>query len=168
MPENMQFFGGTLRTSSLKFFVCIFLAAGASLFAQNQTPSSSQAQTTSSPQNQVQLDSPKGITGFESIQGTINSDSRVYKLDSNLGWDFNKHFGVFAGVPVYFASVPSSTTTTGTTTTASTTNSGIGNVYLGFILRAPNPKLDYASAVTASAPTGSVSKGFSTGRASVD
>src|SRR5690348_9633015 len=140
MPENMQFFGGTLRTSSLKFFVCVFLAAGASLFAQNQ----------------VQLDSPKGITGFESIQGTINSDSRVYKLDSNLGWDFNKHFGVFAGVPVYFASVPSSTTTTGTTTTASTTNSGIGNVHLGFILRAPNPKLDYASAVTASAPTGSV------------
>lgn len=171
MPGNMQFFGGTLRISSLKFFVCIFLlAAGASLFAQNQTPSSSQVQTTASPQNQVQLDSPKGITGFESIQGTINSDSRVYKLDSNLGWDFNKHFGVFAGLPVYFASVPSSTATNGTTTTttASTTNSGIGNVYLGFILRAPNPKLDYASAVTASAPTGSVSKGFSTGRASVD
>jgi hypothetical protein len=119
---------------------------------------------------QAKIDDSKGITGFESFQGTINSDSRIFKLDSNLGWDFNKHFGVFAGVPVYFANVPSSTTTTGATTTTnpSTSNNGLGNVYLGFILKAPNPKLDYASAVTVSAPTGSTSKGFSTGRAGVD
>lgn len=147
---------------SSKFFAIALLATGASLFAQGQ-PQSSQ-------QDQAQLESQKGITGFESFQGTINSDNRVFKIDSNLGWDFNKHFGVFAGVPVYFASVPASTTTTGTTTTstASSTNSGIGNVYLGFVLRAPNPKLDYASAVTASAPTGNTSNGFSTGHVGVD
>jgi hypothetical protein len=146
---------------SLKFFATVALIAGASLIAQGQS-----AQVP----NQTKIDDSKGITGFESFQGTINSDSRIFKLDSNLGWDFNKHFGVFAGVPVYFASVPSSTTTTGTTTTtsASSTNSGLGNVYMGFILKAPNPKLDYASAVTVSAPTGSTSNGFSTGRAGVD
>jgi hypothetical protein len=145
-----------------KFFAFALLAAGASLIAHGQ------AQIPGQPQ--VKVDADKGITGFESFQGTVNSDSRIFKIDSNLGWDFNKHFGVFAGVPVYFANLPSTTTTTGATTatTGSTTNSGIGNVYLGFIVKAPSPKLDYASAVTVSAPTGSTSKGFSTGRAGVD
>jgi len=151
-----------MKLFSSKFFAVALLAMGTSLFAQGQPRSS--------PQNQVQLESEKGITGFESFQGTINSDNRVFKIDSNLGWDFNKHFGVFGGVPVYFANVPASTTTTGTTTTstASSTNSGIGNVYLGFTMKAPNPSLDYASAVTVSAPTGSTSKGFSTGRVGID
>lgn len=147
---------------SSKVFAIALLAAGTSLFAQGQTQPS--------PQKPLQLESEKGITGFESFQGTVNSDNRVFKIDSNLGWDFNKHFGVFAGVPVYFANVPSSTTTTGTTTTTtpSSTSNGMGNIYMGFALRSPSPKLDYASAVTASAPTGSTSKGFSTGRVGVD
>lgn len=145
---------------SFKFFVAALLA-GAALVAQGQN--------TQAP-SQTRIDDDKGITGFEAFQGTINSDSRIFKLDSNLGWDFNKHFGVFAGVPFYFANVPSSTTTTGATTTTnpSTNNNGLGNVYMGFTVKAPNPKLDYAMAVTASAPTGSTSKGFSTGRAGVD
>jgi len=151
-----------MKLFSFKCLVIALLAANVSFLAQGQTQSA--------PNSRAQLDSEKGITGFESFQGTINSDSRIYKIDSNLGWDFNKHFGVFGGVPVYFANVPSSTTTTGTTTTTnpSSTNSGIGNAYLGFTLKAPNPKLDYSSAVTASAPTGSTAKGFSTGRVGVD
>jgi hypothetical protein len=154
-----------MKHFSFKCLVIALLAANVSLLAQGQTQSSQ-----SSPNSRAQLDSEKGITGFESFQGTINSDSRIYKIDSNLGWDFNKHFGVFGGLPVYFATVPSSTTVNGTTTTtnASSTNSGIGNAYLGFTLKAPNPKLDYASAVTASAPTGSKTKGFSTGRVGLD
>jgi hypothetical protein len=108
----------------------------------------------------------KGFTEFETFQGEANSDASVLKLDSTVGYDFNKHFGVFAGVPVYFAHV-ASTTATGTTTT-SPGGSGMGNVYLGFALRAPNPTLDYASTITLGAPTGSTSKGFSTGRASID
>ena len=151
-----------MKLFSFKCLVIALLAANVSFLAQGQTQSA--------PNSRAQLDSEKGITGFESFQGTINSDSRIYKIDSNLGWDFNKHFGVFGGVPVYFANVPSTTTTTGTTTTTnpSSTNSGIGNAYLGFTLKAPNPKLDYSSAVTASAPTGSTAKGFSTGRVGVD
>lgn len=149
-----------MKFTSLKVFAFAIVIAGNALLAPGQTQ----------PAPQGQLDSEKGITGFESFQGTINSDNRIYKIDSNLGWDFNKHFGIFAGVPVYFANVPSSTTTTGTTTTTtpSSTSNGMGNVYMGFALRAPNPKLDYASVVTASAPTGSSSKGFSTGRVGVD
>src|SRR5215470_618322 len=151
-----------MKIYSFKCLVIALLAINVSLLAQ--------AQTQPSTDSRAQVDSEKGITGFETFQGTVNSDSRIYKLDSNLGWDFNKHFGVFVGVPVYVANVPSITTTNGTTTTAnaSHTNSGIGNAYLGFTLMAPNPKLDYASSVTAYAPTGSVAKGFSTGRVGVD
>lgn len=106
--------------------------------------------------------SQKGFTEVETFQGTVNSDSRLFKLDSTMGWDFNKHFGVFGGVPLYIASTPASGTT------ASTSSTGIGNAYLGFAFRAPNPGLDYEGALTAAAPTGSTSSGFSTGRVGVD
>jgi hypothetical protein len=108
----------------------------------------------------------KGFTEVETFQGTVNSDSRLFKLDSTVGWDFNKHFGVFTGVPVYFANTPASSTTT--TTTASTSARGIGNAYVGMAFRAPNSTLDYASAITVAAPTGSTTNGFSTGRAGFD
>jgi hypothetical protein len=111
-------------------------------------------------------DFQKGFTEFETFQGEANSDSSVLKLDSTVGYDFNKNFGVFAGVPVYFSHV-ASTTGTGTTTISSG-GTGMGNVYLGFALRAPNPTLDYSSTVTAAAPTGDTKKGLSTGRASID
>jgi hypothetical protein len=151
-----------MKVFTFKCLVIALLAANVSLLAQGQTQPS--------PNSRAQVDSEKGITWFESFQGTINSDSRIYKIDSSLGWDFNKHFGVFVGVPAYFANVPSSTITNGTTTTtsASFTNSGIGNAYLGFTLKASSPKLYYGSAVTAYAPTGSAAKGFSTGRVGVD
>jgi hypothetical protein len=114
-----------MKVFTFKCLVIALLAANVSLLAQGQTQPL--------PNSRAQVDSEKGITWFESFQGTINSDSRIYKIDSNLGWDFNKHFGVFVGLPVYFANVPSSTTVNGTTTTnVSFTNSGIGNAYLGF------------------------------------
>jgi len=114
-----------------------------------------------------QVDTQKGFTEYETFQGSVNSDNRIFKIDSTVGWDFNKHFGLYGGVPFYFASVPSSTTATGTTT-PSTSNNGIGDAYLGMAFRASNPKLDYAGALNVSAPTGSTSKGLSTGRAGVD
>jgi hypothetical protein len=149
-----------MKLFPFKCLVIALLTANISLLAQGQTQPS--------PNSREQVDSEKGITWFESVQGTINTDSRIYKFDSSLGWDFNKHFGVFAGVPVYLANVPSSSTANGTTTNASYTNSGIGNAYLGFTLKVSSPKLYYASAVTAYAPTGSAAKGFSTGRVGVD
>lgn len=120
--------------------------------------------------SQKPVDTQKGFTEFETFQGTINSDNRVFKIDSTVGWDFNKHFGIFAGVPFYFTSVPASTIRTGTTTTttSSSSSNGIGNAYAGMAFRAPNSQLDYAGALTVSAPTGSTSSGLSTGRAGVD
>lgn len=113
----------------------------------------------------------KGFTGFESFQGSLNSDSKMFKLDSNVGYDFNKHFGIFTGMPLYFANTQTVTTQVNgntTTTTADVTNNGLGNAYFGLSMRAPNKTLDYSSTLTFAAPTGSTTKGFSSGRANAD
>src|SRR5262247_4208169 len=114
-----------MKIFSFNCLVIALLAVNVSLLAQ--------AQTQPSPDSRAQVDSEKGITGFETFQGTINSDSRIYKLDSNLGWDFNKHFGVFAGVPVYVTNVHRSPTPKGTTTRPkpSHPNTGISKPNLG-------------------------------------
>lgn len=113
----------------------------------------------------------KGFTGFEAFQGSLNSDSKMFKLDSNIGYDFNKHFGIFAGMPVYFANTQTVTMQVNgnaTTTTTDVTNNGLGNLYFGMGMRAPNKTLDYSSTLIFAAPTGSTSKGFSSGRANAD
>ena len=122
-------------------------------------------------QNQPAPEPQKGFTGFEEFQGTLNSDSKMFKLDSNAGYDFNRHFGIFAGIPLYFANTQTTTTQvngTATTTTTDVTNNGLGNAYFGFAMRAPSKTLDYGSTLTFAAPTGSTSKGFSSGRANFD
>jgi hypothetical protein len=146
-----------MKTHILRSFI-IAIACSALAFAQSSTSKPKES------------DDPRGFTEIETFQGDINSSERLFKLDSAFGWDFNRHFGVFAGVPVYFVHVPSTTTTVGgvTTTTPASNNNGIGNIYLGFAFRAPNPTLAYASTITASAPTGDTKKGLSSGRATVD
>lgn len=119
---------------------------------------------------QPSTDSDRGFTEVESVQSTLNSTERLFKLDSNVGWDFNQHFGIFGGVPLYFVDVPSSTVTAGgtTTTTPSTSHNGMGNVYLGFDINQSSSVLDYAGVLTVTGPTGSQKNGLSSGRATVD
>ncbi len=131
---------------------CAFLAGAGSAFAQSQ------------PTDEIQ----KGFSGYEAFQGSTGSASKIFKLDSNAGYDFNKHFGMFAGVPLYFANVQTVQVNGTTTTTTSATNGGVGNAYAGFALRAPGKQLNYEADITVGAPTGSRSKGFSSGRANVD
>src|SRR5438270_14023017 len=95
-------------------------------------------------QNPPAPEMQKGITGFEEFQGTLNSDSKNFKLDSNAGYDFNNHFGIFVGMPFYFANTQTTTMQvngTATTTTTNVTNNGLGNAYFGFAMRAPNKTL---------------------------
>jgi len=133
------------------FLVLIALAMSLPLAAQTSVPD----------------DSNKGFTEVESFQGTVNSTDKLMKLDSTVGYDFSKYFGVFAGLPIYFSNA-SSTSTTGTTGSTSRTSSGLGNFYLGLAFRAPNPALNYGSTITVGAPTGSTKKGLSSGRGTVD
>src|SRR5947209_12015981 len=111
-------------------FVCI-LALLMSVCAFGQNP----------PAPEIQ----KGFTGFEEFQGTLNSDSKNFKLDSNAGYDFNKHFGIFAGMPLYFANTQTTTPQvhgTATTTTTDVTNHAVGHAYLGFCMPPPNKTTD--------------------------
>jgi hypothetical protein len=119
---------------------------------------------------QIGNDAERGLTEVESVQSTINSQERLFKVDSNVGWEFSQHFSVYGGVPLYFVNVPSSTTTVGgtTTTTPGTSHNGLGNVYLGFLLKGSSPQLDYAGVLTMAAPTASTKDGLSTGRATID
>ncbi len=109
-----------------------------------------------------------GLFEIEGIQGTFNSSGSLLKIDSQLGYDFNKHFGIFTGVPIYFTSFPSGTTSSNGTTASGGTNTGLGNFYLGFTFRAPNPIFNYGSSITLGAPTGDAKKGLSTGRGTID
>ena len=145
-----------MKLLPLRFLITV-VAASSSLWAQAPIPSSAAS------------DGGRGFTEIESIQGTLGSDAKLVKLDSTIGYDFNKHFGIFTGIPIYFTNFPSTTTTPGGPTgSTSGTGTGIGDFYAGFAFRAPNPVLNYASSVTAGAPTGSTKNGLSTGRGTLD
>jgi hypothetical protein len=101
-----------------------------------------------------------GITSYIEFGGTTNSDGQVFELNSNVGYDLNSHFGFAVGAPIYFVS-PSPTTG------ASSAN-GLGDPYLTLHLRYANPLLNFASALTGTAPIGNSKEGLSTGRATFD
>lgn len=153
-----------MQAKSHLFKLCYLVALVlSSLLASGQTPTALASTTldqTSSP-----VDQEKGFTEIESFQGSLNSSVKILKLDSTMGYDFNKHFGVFTGVPLYLTKVPTNSTTG---TSGSTTVTGVGNIYLGFVYRLPHPEWNFTSTITGGAPTGSTKKGYSTGRATVD
>jgi hypothetical protein len=103
----------------------------------------------------------RGWLLYESLQGSSNSLGQVVKWDSTGGYNFNRYFGVYFGVPFYFVRASSSTAG------ASSAN-GLGDVYATLRLTLNNPVLNYTSALTGTAPTGKTSQGFSTGRATFD
>jgi hypothetical protein len=105
----------------------------------------------------------QGFNAYENFRGMVNSSGTLLKLDSTFGYDFNQYLGVFAGVPLYFAS--DSSNTPGQTRLH---DAGAGDAYFGVDVYAPNRILNFGSTLTISAPTGSVSKGFSPGAATVD
>ncbi len=88
---------------------------------------------------------------------------QVHRLDASAGYRFNHHFTLAAGIPFYL--VRSSATLAGS---SSTSASGIGNAYLNLSVAADTPLFRYWSVTSATAPTGDKSKGFSTGRATID
>lgn len=104
----------------------------------------------------------KGFNAFEEFQGAATSSESIFKLDSSVGYDFNRYAEVFVGVPFYFVHDSAS---------SSTSNLGgraAGDVYFGLDIYAPTSVVNYSTSFTITAPTGNVSKGFSTGHRTVD
>jgi hypothetical protein len=101
-----------------------------------------------------------GMTAYLQFGGTANSDGAVYELNSNIGYDFNSHFGFVVGAPIYFIRPAASTGTSSA--------SGLGDPYLALRVRYLNPMLSFATVLTGTVPVGNSKEGLSTGRATFD
>ncbi len=146
----------------LTVFAFVFaLASAIPAFGQNPAETGP-GQNATHRANQAS-DPIKGFNAYENFRGMVNSSGTLLKLDSTVGYDFNQYLGVFTGVPLYFAS--DSSNTPGQTRLH---DAGAGDAYFGVDVYAPNRIVDFGSTLTISAPTGSVSKGFSPGAATVD
>ena len=110
----------------------------------------------------------KGFSSLETFQGTFNTDSSLLKADTRVGYDFNQHFGLFVGVPIYFVNSNVVAPATPAATTTATNTGGMGNSYFGLVFRVPGKSINYTSTATFSAPTGNVNDGFSSGRGNAD
>jgi len=108
-------------------------------------------------------DEEKGFTYYETFQGSTNELGQVMKLDTTVGYQFTRHFGVDFGVPFYFVS-PSSTETS----SGGASHNGIGDAYAEIRATFNNPLVNYATVLTGAAPTGDTKTGLSTGRATFD
>ena len=135
-------------------FAALFLLAflATALFAQN------------APSKQKGADET-GWTSTASFEGSVNSDERVLDLSSTVGYNFDEHWGMDMGIPLSFVS--SSSTTTGTTGTSKSSLNSLGNVFTDIKYKTKGDVANYESTLTAAAPTGSTSKGVSTGRPNV-
>lgn len=95
--------------------------------------------------------------------GSFSDYGQVHRFDGSLGYRFNEHFQLAAGVPFYM--VRSSAELNASTPRPA---SGIGNAYLNLSLVTDTSQVRYWSVATITAPTGDKSKGLSTGRVTAD
>jgi hypothetical protein len=144
------------------YFLAVVLAASA-VPALGQDPGSSVPGESINRQSEEAPAPIKGFNEYENFRGMINSSGSLFKLDSTLGYDFNRHVGVFAGLPLYFAN--DNTNNPGQTRIH---DAGAGDAYFGIEAFMPTDILNYSTTLRISAPTGSVSKGFSPGQPTVD
>jgi hypothetical protein len=121
----------------------------------------------------VKAEEERGWFFSGSFSGSSNSAGTVLKATPMLGYQLNKHFETYSGLPFYFVNLSSTaaSTTTTTTTTTSTPggfSNGIGNAFVGLRFNTSNDSVNYSSTVELTAPTGDKSRGFSTGRVTAD
>src|SRR5713226_10359279 len=154
--------GGTMKnTKFIAITIVLLLSVGAGRLT---------AQTGAAPQSAATTKgraTEKGIVARLSFEGSSSTDGQVLDLNSSTGYNFNKYFGVDVGLPVYF--VRGAAPATGSGAAKRTSSSGdLGNVYADLRLSFDNPVAPYSSTFTATAPTGAVNKGRSTGHFTYD
>ena len=101
-----------------------------------------------------------GWVWVEQFAGSSNRDGQVTALTSTTGYNFNSHFGLVAGVPLYFVRGVSSAGTTSAT--------GFGDLFGGLNFAFANPLVNYRMSLIGAAPTGAASKGLGTGHFTFD
>ena len=154
--------GGTMKNAKFVLITIVLLSSvGAGCLA---------AQTGAAPQSAGTTKgsaSERGIVARVAFEGSSSTDGQVLDLNSSTGYNFNKHFGIDVGLPVYF--VRGAAPTAGSGAAKRTSSSGdLGNVYADLRLSFDNRIAPYSSTFTVTAPTGSVDKGRSTGQFTYD
>ena len=147
---------------SLFAVVLVSLAVFVSTSAGAQNPSSLTAMESSSTPSHN--DQPfHGFNAYTSFSGLVTRSGSLLKLDSSVGYDFNRNFGVYAGLPLYLSNGfdESSSSQAGNL-------AGMGDAYIGAEVYAFPKLLRYSSSITVGIPTGSVAKGFSPGSVTAD
>jgi hypothetical protein len=103
-----------------------------------------------------------GWTLGTKFEGSYSSDGAVYDVGSALGYNFSRHFGIDAGVPLFFVTTP---TTIKKNNPGAVSGIGVGTLFTDLRWNYPNPSLNFSSAVHLTAPTAETKKGLSTGHA---
>jgi len=134
----------------------LFLALCPPLFAQTPVPAAT------NPASKDAGGFSPGWTLGARFEGTYSSQAGVYDLGTALGYNFSRHFGIDAGVPFYFVTIPSSTQQSNP---GAVSGVGMGSFFTDLRLTYPNPSLNYSSIIHLTAPTGDTKKGLSTGHA---
>jgi hypothetical protein len=152
------------RNSVLRFVV---LMIGASACVAQSTPTS------------LSLRLPdRGFTSYTTLSQSYDSSANWTSIvDSTVGYQFNRVFGMSLGAPFYLAyNQPlfnsSTTTQTGGSITQFTPSQftpisgyhAMGDIRFGLRFATPTPIIKYVVTVTGTAPTGDTSIGISTGR----
>jgi hypothetical protein len=151
-----------LKSAIRRFFGVVFLcviavlSASAPLFGQSPIPAA-----TGPTSKNVGGFSPGWTLGTR-FEGSDSSDGAVYDLGSALGYNFSRHFGIDAGVPLYFVSTPTSIKKNNP---GAVSGIGVGTFFTDLRWNYPNQFLNYSSAIHLTVPTGDTKKGFSTGHA---
>lgn len=138
------------------FCAIVLLSSYAPLFAQSPNPAAT------GPAKENPGGFTPGWTMGTRFEGSYSGDGGVYDLGSALGFNFSRHFGIDAGVPLYFVS---SSSTIKKNNPGAVSGIGVGTFFTDLRLNYPNPSLNYSSAIHLTAPTGDTKKGFSTGHA---
>ena len=161
----------------LPLTVMLFLLTGPALLAQTDNSYGNSEQD-------------KGATASELISGSSTSISGMVKFDTNLGWNFTKHFGVDLGVPYLLNTRPGIFAGTsgrigyvnypyvdctyffgcyyGEATSARIWTGELADVYAEAHYARTYRKYDFLTNLTGDAPTASFRKGLTSGRAQWD
>ena len=143
-------------TASVGFLCLLLLTLCPSLIAQSPIPAAK------NPSGGDAGGFSPGWTLGTRFEGDYSSAAGVYDVETALGYNFSRHFGVDLGVPFYFVSTP---TATKQANPGAVSGVGMGNTFVDLLLNYPNASLNYTSAIHLTAPIADTKKGFSTGHA---
>jgi hypothetical protein len=162
-PMRKTAFRGASLAAASAFLLLTAIACSA------QAPPAAQTSDMQSLYNTLMgLEETKGWTLSTFYGGSFYSGDHVTEWNVTGGYNFNKYFGIDAGIPFYFVAGPGIVENAQGLQEQHLSANGIGDVYADLIFTVADPVVSYLGTVRVTAPTGNTAKGFSTGRVTYD